>query len=119
MGAEHPSTLVAMHNVAELQNEIGKHEAAEKIATETLVIRVRLRGEEHPYTQETHWLLAKILARRGAYDEALKHLQTAVDNGFVSESALESAELPVFNPLRRRPEFETLLATMKKRSGKF
>ena len=111
-GVEHPSTLVAMHNFAEIQNEMGHYERAEALATETLALRVRLRGDEHPYTQQTRFLMAKTLARRGAYDEAVEHLQIAMKHGFADSVAFTSE---AFDPLRGRADFEALQVVNKQR----
>jgi hypothetical protein len=106
-----------MNNLSAVLSEQGRYEEAELLATETLELRLRIRGDEHPYTQQSRVMVAVLLARRGAFDEALHHLQIAVQNGFAHPYLLDESVLEILAPLRGRAEFEELLATVRRRIG--
>lgn len=115
LGAEHPSTIVAMNNSAAILSELGRYHEAEILATETLELRLRIQGDEHPYTQQSRFMVAILVARRGAFEEALEHLQIAVEHGFAHPLLLDKDVLAILEPLQGRPGFEALLTTVRQR----
>ncbi len=104
-----------MSNLGAVLSEMGRYEEAELVATKTLMLRLKTRGDEHPYTQQSRFMVAVMVARRGAYDEALNHLRIAVEHGFAHPYLLDEDTLEILKPLQGRPEFEELLATVRGR----
>jgi len=114
-GDEHPGTIVAIFNLAAILSELGELQEAEVLALEALDLRLQFRGEQHPYTLHTRYLLALLMVQRGAEDEALDQLTIAVNNGFAHSILLDDEVLEILSPLQGRPEFESILATVRLR----
>ncbi len=115
LGDSHPSTAVAMHNMASVLTEVKEYVQAESLTRETLQLRMRTRGEDHLYTQQTRIMLAVLLARRGALDEALENLRVVVDHGYAHPYLLNEDVLKVLSPLQGRAEFDSLVVTVRRR----
>ncbi len=107
LGTEHPTYLISLGAVL---SEMERYEEAELLATETLKLRWKIRGDEHPYTQQSRFMMAVMVARRGAYDEALNHLRIAVEHGFAHPYLLDEDTLEILKPLQGRPESRQILS---------
>ena len=101
LGLEHPSTLTAMHNLANTLRELGELQLARELGEEILDIQRRVLGPEHP----GHWIsvgnLASTLWALGEFQHAWE----------LSEEVLET---------QRRvlgPEHPSTLAAMAELAG--
>lgn len=57
LGAEHPSTLTSMHNLAWTWNSQGRNEEALRLMEECVRLQIRILGDSHPYTlRSREWL---------------------------------------------------------------
>ncbi|KAK8009151.1 hypothetical protein PG991_011702 [Apiospora marii] len=89
-GAEHPSTLSSMNNLANVLSSQGKYEEAERMHRQTVQQSEKALGAEHPDTLSSMNNLASVLSSQGKYEEAERmHRQTVQQ----SEKAL-GAEHP-------------------------
>lgn len=79
LGEDHVSSLNLMYNLAETLRDLGRLEEAETMEREELQLRSRF--ENHPYLADSMHLLATILEKRGAMDEALKWYEKAAQKG--------------------------------------
>ncbi|KAK9384161.1 hypothetical protein V1515DRAFT_589424, partial [Lipomyces mesembrius] len=80
LGEEHPATLWSMNslavlfnrkgNLASLFNRKGKYETAEPLCKETLRLRKKVLGEEHPDTLTSMHSLASLFHSQGKYEGA-------------------------------------------------
>jgi len=61
LGAEHPSTLVSMNNLALALSGQGKHAEAETMHWETLALKEKVSEKEHPHTLTSVYWLAHLL----------------------------------------------------------
>jgi hypothetical protein len=55
-------------------------------------------------------MMAVMVARRGAYDEALNHLRIAVEHGFAHPYLLDEDTLEILKPLQGRPGSRQILS---------
>jgi hypothetical protein len=69
-GADHPSTLNSVNNLAELDDQLGRDEEAERRHRQVLEGRTRVLGLEHARTLETMELLAASLSNLGRFEES-------------------------------------------------
>ena len=58
-GEEHPSTLTAASDLANILFEMGDHEAARELDADTLMRRRRVLGKKHPDTRRSAGNLAR------------------------------------------------------------
>ena len=66
-----------MNYLAIVHGSQGKYDEAEKLPRQTLKLREKLLGKEHPNTLDSMNYLAIVLGRQGKYGEAEKlHRQT-------------------------------------------
>ncbi|KAK5202618.1 Gluconate transport-inducing protein required for gluconate-H+ symport [Exophiala xenobiotica] len=82
LGEKHPSTLASMNNLAVVLSttsmdnlavvlrQQGKYEDAEQMQRQTLDLREKVLGEEHPSTLTSMNDLAEVLQQQGKYKEA-------------------------------------------------
>jgi tetratricopeptide (TPR) repeat protein len=70
LGAEHPETLTALHNLAVLYEVLGKYEEAETLFKRTLALQEAQLGVEHPAIIVTLTSLGRLYQVRGNYEEA-------------------------------------------------
>ena len=70
LGAEHPSTLSSMNNLAEALREQGKYAKAEQAHRQTLRLTEQVLGAEHPSTLDSMNNIALLLHHKGKYAEA-------------------------------------------------
>jgi non-specific serine/threonine protein kinase/serine/threonine-protein kinase len=114
-GDSHPSTIVARHNLAAVNYGLERYADAEPLARKTLAQRLDSVGDEHPFTQQTRQMLAMILVSLGQYDEAMEHLQIAVDHGFAESVMVSEETLDLLAPMRGRSDLEALLDVVRQR----
>ncbi|KAK8009153.1 hypothetical protein PG991_011704 [Apiospora marii] len=69
-GAEHPSTLSSMNNLANVLSSQGKYEEAERMHRQTVQQSEKALGAEHPDTLASMNNLANVLSSQGKYEEA-------------------------------------------------
>ena len=50
LGAEHPSTLISVANLASTYRNQGRWNEAEKLEVQVMEMRKKVLGEEHPHT---------------------------------------------------------------------
>ncbi|KAG8825699.1 hypothetical protein FRC19_010689 [Serendipita sp. 401] len=72
LGPRHPSTVLAMNNLATTLLRRGQLEEAEKMGREVLTLRMEILGPRHPDTVSAMHNLATTLLRRGQLEEAEK-----------------------------------------------
>jgi tetratricopeptide (TPR) repeat protein len=72
LGEEHPDTIIAMGNLANTYESLGKYADAEKLKYKVLDMRNRLLGEEHPDTISAMSNLAITYESLGKYADAEK-----------------------------------------------
>ncbi|KAJ7106930.1 P-loop containing nucleoside triphosphate hydrolase protein, partial [Mycena epipterygia] len=75
--ADHPDTLIAMHNLASTYYDVGKLEEVEKLQVALVEKRKTVLGEDHPDTLTSMGLLANTYYALGKFVEAEK-LQVVV-----------------------------------------
>jgi tetratricopeptide (TPR) repeat protein len=69
-GAEHPSTLTSMNNLAEVLRNQGKYEQAEEMHRQVLRLKEAVLGKKHPKTLTSMNNLAGVLGDQGKYGQA-------------------------------------------------
>ena len=70
LGAEHPSTLDSMNNLAVVLSSQGKYAEAEQMHRRELELSIHVLGAEHPSTLDSMNNLALVLGSQGKYAEA-------------------------------------------------
>jgi non-specific serine/threonine protein kinase/serine/threonine-protein kinase len=111
-GKSHRSTLMSMNNLAILFREQGRYDEAESLHLEVLEARRGVFGDDGAQTLESVYNLAGLAAVRGRRDEALEHLHEALQRGWAEEVIFEDRS---FDSLRGNPDFEAIVAEIKKR----
>jgi hypothetical protein len=97
--------------------EQGRYAEAEKLCRETLNIRSRVLGPEHPDTAMSAYELSGLLARQGRRSEALSFLQQAVDHGLDPVLDIELGATNDFTSLHGDPRFAALVTHAKEQAG--
>jgi tetratricopeptide (TPR) repeat protein len=69
-GADHPSTLNSVSNLAELDDQLGRDTEAEALHRQALAARTRVLGSNHARTLGSMERLAANLSNQGRYAEA-------------------------------------------------
>jgi hypothetical protein len=108
-----------MINLASNYTNQGRYDEAEPIFLEALKTQKRVLRENHPDTAWTlHWL-ACLGALRGDHPTALNWLRQAADAGYYANAANADELLkdPSFTSLHGDPEFEAIVAEVKKQLG--
>lgn len=59
LGADHPSTLTSINNLAFTRHDLGQHTEAISLMTRCLKIRTRILGVRHPHTSSSARTLAQ------------------------------------------------------------
>lgn len=114
LGVQHTHTLITMYNLGVLYMRQHRFEAAEQMLRETLALDRKVRGEKHPSTLETEYSVAAVLARAGKHREALATVHHIVDLGFNGAYIESDSDLVSLKP---DPEFQSLVAEVKKRAS--
>jgi len=70
LGAEHPSTLTSMNNLASTYADQGRWKEAEELFVQVMETRKRVFGVEHPSTLNSMNNLASTYADQGRWKEA-------------------------------------------------
>jgi len=114
LGADHPDTLYSMHALARVVVSQGRRGEAGAIYRKTLEAQKRVLGADHPDTLGTLYDLACNDAMSGRQPAALNWLRQAVDGGW-TDAVLLAGDSDLAS-LHGDPEFEDLLAVVKKRA---
>jgi non-specific serine/threonine protein kinase/serine/threonine-protein kinase len=115
LGNDHPETLISMGSLAGLYKNQGRYDEAEPLYLEILETRRRVLGEDHPHTLGPFYNLACVAALRGDRIKAMDWLRQAVDHGYTNADGM--AHDPELASLHGDPEFEAIVAEVKKRIG--
>jgi tetratricopeptide (TPR) repeat protein len=78
-GAEHPDTLMSMHNLALTYSDQRRYAEAEKLLTQVLETRKRVLRDDHPGTLMSMHNLASIYSDQRRYAEAEKLLTQVLE----------------------------------------
>ena len=78
LGAEHPSTLETMHNLASTYRNQGRWKEAEELDVQVIETRKRILGAEHPDTLTSMANLAHTWKCQGRHTEALKLMEECI-----------------------------------------
>jgi serine/threonine protein kinase len=116
LGENHQNTLTTMDNLACVYMSEDRYPLARALFLETLDRKRRYLGEDHPVTVMTLYNLGALEARRGNHKAALDWLHQAAAHGF--SRADDMATDSDLTNLHGDPDFEALLAGLRKRSGK-
>ena len=108
---------MSMDNLAGYLAAEGRYAEAEKLERATLDTRRRVLGPEHPDTAGFTYNLGFIALRKGKRDEALAHLQEAVDHGLAPGHDLGIGQDPDLSPLHGDARFDALVAHAKERAA--
>ena len=73
-GLEHPETLRAMNELADLYLDSGKQVDAFQLSNETLIIELRIMGELDPMTLQTRYRIGKLHYLAERKEEAMEEL---------------------------------------------
>ena len=103
-----------MHRLGRLELRAGNLERARAWYRRALSIQERVWTAAHRVNRWALYRLACIEALEGGHDRALALLRQAVDCGLDDEALLEHADLA---SLRGVPEFESIVAEVRKRGG--
>ena len=93
LGADHPDTLTAAHNLAAGYSESGEDQQSRLFNEDTLARRLRVLGEDHPDTLPSAANVARDLAALGDYQQA----QTLHENPWPAAAVL-GADHPDTSP---------------------
>lgn len=115
-GPENLVTIDSMVNLADVERDLGRDEAAQKLFEEALGIEVRVFAPDQPELAGTRYDFACLLAHNDRADEALALLQQAVDHGLPPRDDLGIADEPYFRSLRDDPRFTALVEHAKQRA---
>src|SRR6266516_7073419 len=79
LGGDHPSTLIAVNNLALLYDDLGRYAEAEPLYVQVRAVRERVLGAEHPDTLGSLTNLAAFLVKQGLYVLAEPGCQRALE----------------------------------------
>jgi Tfp pilus assembly protein PilF len=102
-----------MGNLALVYEFEGKHAQAESLLVQTLEIRKRVFGSEHPETATTLYNLGCFAARRGDQDQAFALFSQSVDHGLPPYLDLGMEKDSDLDSLHGDPRFAALVAHAK------
>ena len=114
LGEDHPETMRTADGLTDLYLRQGRYDEAESLSLETLGLKRRVFGEDHPETLVTLYIHACTLAAQGRRAPALEYLREAVERGFARDWIFTEF---FFEPFQGDPEFEAIIAEVKKRIG--
>lgn len=110
LGSDHPGTGAARWTLARIALLDGDRARGQALADRALAMRARELGEHHPTVELQRACWAILCGERSA---ALRYLRLAVDSGLAGDRRVLSSELAA---LRGDPEFESILADMRRRT---
>jgi Tfp pilus assembly protein PilF len=117
LGPEHPQTILAMNNLADVMEDEGYYVEAERLLRQALEVGLRVLGPEHPHTAVTRYNLGCVAAKRGRRNEAISLLRQAVDHGLSSQIDLGIEKDSDLKSLHGDPRFDDLVAHAKERAA--
>lgn len=109
-GEYHPAVAQSAQNLAVVVGAQGDYPAARQLYERALLINESVLGERHAKVALTHYNLACITALEGDRDNALRHLELAVDMGFRNAAMAQDTDLA---SLVDDPRFQTMVAAAK------
>jgi non-specific serine/threonine protein kinase/serine/threonine-protein kinase len=112
LGRDHPVLTHALHDLGHLELAARNLEPAQQLYRRALKIQAELWEPGHYANTWGLYHLACIAALQGQREQALDHLREALDCGYDRESILED---PDFASLRGTPEFEGIVAEVRRR----
>jgi tetratricopeptide (TPR) repeat protein len=115
LGPDHPNIAMIEENRGELLKNTGEYGKARLCFDRALAIRERTKGPDHRSALLNIYNIACVCAREGKNEEALEHLQLAVERGFDGAFMADDTDLA---SLHGDPEFETLVARVTERNGR-
>jgi non-specific serine/threonine protein kinase/serine/threonine-protein kinase len=111
LGTDHPVTLSSTNLLGRLYANTGRPEQAGILLHEVLDSRLQVLGEHHPDVGDSYYGLGCLAAAEASYDESIAYLRQAAEHGWSRASILSD---PSLDGLRGRPEFESIVAEVKK-----
>ena len=87
------------------------HDDAEKLLNQTIVIKSRALGKNHPATADSLYALASVVLRRGQRQRALDILEQAVNSYRNSERLTD----PIWQTFRGDPRYEAFASEIHSR----
>jgi tetratricopeptide (TPR) repeat protein len=115
-GAEHPTTLNSLSNLAELNDQLGRDAEAEPLHRRALAVRTRVLGPIHERTLYSMERLAATLTRLGRFADAERMAAAAASQGLTSLGERDRTTLGAHDTrahallgLRRAAEAESIL----------
>jgi tetratricopeptide (TPR) repeat protein len=115
LGGTHPTIFPILGMLAWVYQDQSRHEEYEDTLRELLEAERRFIGEDHPGLAGTMYDLGCLAALRGDPDEALDWLRQSVDHGWSKGDWMTRD--PDLVSLHGTPEFEALVAKVKRRVG--
>jgi non-specific serine/threonine protein kinase/serine/threonine-protein kinase len=115
LGDDHPTTLSDMNDLALLYLRQGRYDEAEPLYLRILEARKHVLGDDHPSTLWSIYHLGCVAALRGDRAAALNWLRQSVEAGYTHADHM--ALDPHLASLHGDPEFEAIVAEVKKRVG--
>jgi tetratricopeptide (TPR) repeat protein len=112
LGKEHPELNRTLQSIGYLEYEAGNLDRARQNYRRALEIQQKAWGPEHSVTSGTLYSLACFDALDGKPEQALDLLRSALDRGFDNDFIFED---PDMESLRGTPEFEEILAEVRRR----
>jgi serine/threonine protein kinase len=95
LGADHPTTLAALHGLAEASRRVGKAAEAANLLEQVRDLRAKRFGADSPQTIDTVIALGGIYRSLGRLDEAIAALEQASENRTKRLGAEHAATLQV------------------------
>jgi hypothetical protein len=75
LGEKHPSTICAMHNLANILGDQGRLEEAASILVEVVSRMQRILGPKHPWTLVAQNNLTRILHSQGGFEQRVHQIE--------------------------------------------
>jgi Flp pilus assembly protein TadD len=72
LGADHPSTLISINNLAATYGNLGRWDEAEELEVQVIQTSKRVLGQDHPDTTASMANLALTYSLQGKHEEARK-----------------------------------------------
>jgi serine/threonine protein kinase len=115
LGPDHPDVAMTLNNIADLYRSRGKLAEAELLLKRSLEIKEKALGPNHPDAALALYNLGVVALGRGKRADALAYMRRAIPL-FVGTSYWKALveEDPAIAPLRADPEFQRLVAKVKK-----
>jgi serine/threonine protein kinase/Tfp pilus assembly protein PilF len=114
LGPDHPDLAHTLNTCAIIQTAAGNYSEARKLHERALAIRQKHLRPDHPRIAESYYNLACVTALQGDRKQAIDYLRESIRRGFANPVIFTDSDL---SSLHGDPEFEALIAEMKRRLG--